>query len=282
MKIDISINKVMVALLLIGIGVGVLLDNFNVIQFDIGDLFRIYWPLIPIYIGLKTIFDGFKKNRFYSGSWIFHLPVGLIIALIGWNFLAKNLGFNAINLGSIWNFFWPLLLILIGLKILFRNNKKPFIEVIADQEKVYNYEEYVTGKNEDRYVDDQLRKKRKVYKSSIIGDLTMGKEISDIDELHLWHGIGDIDIDLSKAILSDGEIQISVAGWIGDVDIFVPKELPVQIITSVSIGESQIFDQLEGGLKKNSYYKSFGYDEAYRKVLIKIDLKIGDVRIKEV
>jgi lia operon protein LiaF len=282
MKIDISINKVMVALLLIGIGVGVLLDNFNVIQFDIGDLFRIYWPLIPIYIGLKTIFDGFKKNRFYSGSWIFHLPVGLIIALIGWNFLAKNLGFNAINLGSIWNFFWPLILILIGLKMLFRNNKKPFIEVIADQEKVYNYEEYVTGKNEDRYVDDQLRKKRKVYKSSIIGDLTMGKEISDIDELHLWHGIGDIDIDLSKAILSDGEIQISVAGWIGDVDIFVPKELPVQIITNVRIGESQIFDQFEGGLKRNSYYKSFGYDEAYRKVLIKIDLKIGDVRIKEV
>lgn len=282
MKIDISINKVMVALLLIGIGVGVLLDNFNVIQFDIGDLFRTYWPLIPIYIGLKTIFDGFRKKRFYSGAWIYHLPVGLIIALIGWNFLAKNLGFNAINLGSIWNFFWPLLLILIGLKILFRHNKKPFIEVIADQEKVYNYEEYVTGKNEGRYVDDQLRKKRRVYKSSIIGDLTMGKEISDIDELHLWNGIGDIDIDLSKAILSEGETQISISGWIGDVDIYVPKELPVLIITNVRIGESQIFDQFEGGLKKNSCYKSIGYDEAYRKLLIKIDLKIGDVRIKEV
>lgn len=274
-----NFNKIILALLLIGIGVVFLLSNFGVLDIDIGDLFTTYWPVILIWMGVSTMFAGFRYSRRGWGASTWNVIVGLILLLLGWNFLADNLGWTAVSFGLLWNIFWPLLLIYFGIKLLFR--KKSFrIDVDFDgiAKKEYEYEDTVISEGLEI---GKERKSKRVYKSSLIGDINMGKEMFELENLHLWNGIGDVDLDLTRAILPEGEAKILISGWIGDIDVIVPKDMAIWIETRIKIGEIRVLGVSEDGISKEQEYKSPGYDEAFQKVHMIIELKIGDIRVVE-
>ncbi len=273
-----NLNKLMFALLLIGIGVAFLLSNFGVLDINIGELLSTYWPVILIWSGISTLLSGLRYSRGGWGASITSLFIGGILLLLGWNFLAGNLGWNTVSFGVIWNIFWPVLLIYIGLRILFR--KKSFhVNIDFDDmiKKEHEYEETIIM---DR-VDEKERKPKRVYKGSLIGDINMGRELFELENLHLWNGIGDVDLDLTRAILPEGEAKILIAGWIGDIDVIVPKDMAIWVEVRIRIGEIRLFNINEGGFTKEQNYKSPGYDEAFQKVHMIIDLKIGDIRVVE-
>ncbi|MDD5062268.1 MAG: DUF5668 domain-containing protein, partial [Candidatus Marinimicrobia bacterium] len=56
---------------LLAIGIALLLDNLNLIYFDLGDFLRDWWPAIFILIGLNELI---KAN--HSGGWFF---IGLVV-----------------------------------------------------------------------------------------------------------------------------------------------------------------------------------------------------------
>lgn len=282
-----NLNKFIFALILIGLGVGLLLSNFGVIEVDIGDLVSDYWPVFMIWVGLSIILSGLKYGRGFWGASIGSLIVGGIILLLGWNFLAGNLGWNTVDFGFIWTLFWPLLLIYIGIKVLFRKKGSHFkVDLDFDPfEKKHHKHHSDHVNHEDIFTDgidaEPDRKIKRVYRSSLIGDINMGREPFELENLHLWNGIGDVDLNLSKAILPEGEAKILIAGWIGDIDVIVPKDMAIWVEAHIRIGEIRLMGNSEGGISKEQHYKSPGYDEAFKKVHMIIDLKIGDVRVVE-
>ena len=91
--------------ILAGIGVLLLLQNLGIIVVD--DLWD-YWPVILIVVGVSRA----------AAAWDFGGRIwGAIVAFVGAVFLVRNLGLIH---GSVWNFFWPVILIAIGLALLAR------------------------------------------------------------------------------------------------------------------------------------------------------------------
>lgn len=274
-----NLNKIIFALLLIGLGAAFLLSNFGVFDVDFGELIGTYWPVILIWIGVSTMFSGLRYSRSGWGTSLTTLFVGLFILLLGWNFLAGNLGWSTISFGLLWNIFWPLLLIYFGIKLLFR--KKGFrIDMDFDgiAKKEYEYEDTDIAEGAEF---EKERKSKRIYKSSLIGDINMGREMFELENLHLWNGIGDVDLDLTRAILPAGEAKILISGWIGDIDVIVPKDMALWVETRIKIGEIRLLGVSEDGISKEQEYKSPGYDEAFHKVHMIIELKIGDIRVVE-
>jgi predicted membrane protein len=95
-----------IGLAVIAVGVLFLLRNVGVLYFD--DIWQ-YWPVILIVIGIS------KLANTHSAS---HVTSGLIIGGIGTIFLLKNLGYIY---GNIWEYFWPAILIAVGLSILVKH-----------------------------------------------------------------------------------------------------------------------------------------------------------------
>jgi lia operon protein LiaF len=94
--------------------------------------------------------------------------------------------------------------------------------------------------------------------------------------------IGDYFIDFSKAFIPEKETQVIVRGWIGDVKMIIPENVPVMIQSTINVGDIRIFDQKTGDINRSLHYKSPGYDEASRKLKIAVQVKIGSIRIDKV
>jgi predicted membrane protein len=93
-------------LVVIAVGVLFLLKNVGIIYFD--DIWQ-YWPVILIVVGISKLANTHSASQVTSG---------LIIGGIGTIFLLRNLGYIY---GDIWAYFWPGILIAVGLSILVKH-----------------------------------------------------------------------------------------------------------------------------------------------------------------
>lgn len=95
-------GRVVAGLIVILVGIGLLLDARNILEF--GDVVSTYWPLILIAVGI-----GMLVSRPH------HLTGGLIVIAIGLVFLARNVGWLP---GNWFSYAWPLAIIAIGILLL--------------------------------------------------------------------------------------------------------------------------------------------------------------------
>ena len=101
-----SLTQVFAGLLVIGLGVGLLLNAFDIINF--GHFVRQWWPLIPIGVGIVGLISNPRQ-------WLWPL----LFVIFGVAALLKQLGYVDFN---IWSLVWPTILIVVGLSIIFQNN----------------------------------------------------------------------------------------------------------------------------------------------------------------
>jgi len=93
------------------------------------------------------------------------------------------------------------------------------------------------------------------------------------------NSIGDITLDLSEIALKEGEQNLTLSGFIGDVTLLPPKNVPFSIHASVSLGDLNLFGQKDDGFGVSRDYKSEGFDSVSTKINISISYFIGDVKI---
>ncbi|VCT98553.1 hypothetical protein AIDNDMCJ_15550 [Bacillus safensis] len=106
------------------------------------------------------------------------------------------------------------------------------------------------------------------------------KKPFQLSDLTISGFIGDVKIDLSKAIIAEEESTIVISGLIGDVDIYVPQDIEVCVSASAAIGDMKIIDEKRSGFGSKVYVMTNDYDESKRKVKISISLLIGDVDVR--
>ena len=116
-------------------------------------------------------------------------------------------------------------------------------------------------------------------KHSLIGNLYLTAPRWELTDMNIWHGFGDVKIDLSRALVHDTETVLIINGWIGDIDIYVPYDLEVAFTAHVNIGDIDIFGNKEGGINRNVSIETPHYRDSSKRVRIIVNLLIGDVDV---
>lgn len=134
----------------------------------------------------------------------------------------------------------------------------------------------------NREYDDpaDVRLKAPKFRSSVMGDLHLRNHRFELEDMNLASGIGDVKIDLSKAIIPEGESTIAISGLIGDVDIYVPYDLDVAVAGSVTLGELKVLGHKQGGFNRQINMATRSYEQAERKVKISVSIFIGDIDVR--
>lgn len=289
------IQKMILGIGVILLGFALFLDSLGIVYFSVWDL----WPLILLYIGYRQ----WMKDRRLSGGILFAL--GAIFALGEWFGIKSPVGF-LIACGFIYFGFTLLRSRHSQHEEYHRSNSDGDPErFTASKYDQYKYRDYRFRKYKDGYQGSASYQKKSTnkwtesedtfdtgwseqepiftgpeYRSSLFGDFYLTQGRYELNDLHIWHGIGDVKIDLSRALIPDEETLLIINGWIGDVTIYVPVDLPVSVTVEVKIGDIEVFGHRQGGLQRHAKITSKEYPQATRKVKIIVSLLIGDIDVR--
>lgn len=108
----------------------------------------------------------------------------------------------------------------------------------------------------------------------------MMKDPFELNDLNVSGFIGDVKIDLSKAMIPEGESTMTISGVIGNVDVYVPPDVEVSVSSSAFIGDMNLLGSKKSGMSPNLYKVSSEYGDSPRRIKISISLFIGDVDVK--
>ncbi len=97
---------------LIGIGVVFMLNRMNLIDWGIGDVISLLWPLILLEIGLNELLFKCKRD---IGGWI--------MTVLGIYFLSRNIGWIDYSLIDAVKMMMPMILVLGGLYLIFNRHQ---------------------------------------------------------------------------------------------------------------------------------------------------------------
>ncbi|MGO5677245.1 LiaRS two-component regulatory system accessory protein LiaF [Bacillus subtilis] len=234
---------------------GLIIALFGISMFfqiiGIGDL--LFWPLFFLIAGY------FLKK--YSRDWL-----GSVMYIFAAFLFLKNLFSITFNL---FGYAFAAFLIYAGYRLV---KGKPIFE---PNEKQVNL-------NKKEHHDPPKDVKHPDMRSFFIGELQMMKQPFDLNDLNVSGFIDDIKIDLSKAMIPEGESTIVISGVIGNVDIYVPSDLEVAVSSAVFIGDINLIGSKKSGLSTKVYAASTDFSESKRRVKVSVSLFIGDVDVKYV
>ncbi|UFJ41258.1 cell wall-active antibiotics response protein LiaF [Brevibacillus humidisoli] len=309
------LQKMIVGIVVIFIGVKLLLGSIGLIPFSVWDL----WPLLIIYFGWRF---WLRQRRILGGIL---LGWGGLLALEEWFYISVD---DAIGL------LVAVGLVYLGFRLIRsrRDAESEYCEQEPEAAAAVNEAETPRGrayqkqrgtwwKGEHRTFQEaervwkSYREKGKAYwqtgkrhdsdqtanrhrmrfespfepghvfsphesRSSLIGDFHLTSGRFELRDLHIWHGVGDVKIDLSRALILEEETFLLVNGWVGDVTIYVPVDLAVSVAAEVTIGDIDVFGHRQGGINRQVVMKSQDYDDTSRKVKIIVSLIVGDIDVR--
>ncbi|MGG1514420.1 cell wall-active antibiotics response protein LiaF [Paenibacillus oryzisoli] len=123
-----------------------------------------------------------------------------------------------------------------------------------------------------------------LHRHGFIGDVHLGQEAWELKPIQISHFIGDSVIDLTRASIPRGETPIHVSAFIGDVKIFIPNDMDVEVrvMASSFIGDMKVLDRRESGFLRNLRTQTSHYEEAEYKIIVTTSMFIGDITIKKI
>jgi lia operon protein LiaF len=267
-----SVNQFIFAAILLFVGIFLLLMNIGVISLEIKEVIVEFYPFLFLLFSFLLILKALKGNK--KGSlfwWFFFFSFSLMLCL-------DRLELITFHAGDFWRL-WPVLFIYYGLVLLIKKDKvKIYFKPDVPPETLLIKHQ---GDEELELENDIPTISGKRIKSFSIGDVEYKKSNWSLEPMNLHNSIGDYFIDFSKAYIPEKETPIHVHGWIGDVKMIVPDDVPVKVEAKVKIGDIRIFDLRSSDINRQLVYETPGYHEAIKKLNITIELKVGSVRIDQ-
>jgi lia operon protein LiaF len=190
---------------------------------------------------------------------------GGMMILLGVLFLLHNL--NVLDIGEVIHNFWPLILVAIGIKVLMTRKSADTVVLPPSEPHAGPIP------SPSAFSTDYLSESR------FIGDVNLQITSQAFQGGTVSNFIGDINMDLSGITLAEGQRNLVISGFIGDVSLVAPKNVPYAIIASVALGDLLMFGRKENGFGVNRTFKSPAYDASITRLNIRISFFIGDVKI---
>jgi lia operon protein LiaF len=119
-----------------------------------------------------------------------------------------------------------------------------------------------------------------VQKHKLIDSVRLGKEPWILKNSSMANVIGEINIDLSLAILEQRETTLIVQGVIGDIDIIVPEDIGISVTSSIVFGQIDVAERKEAGIMNKLHFTSANFESCEHRVKLIVSYLVGDVDIK--
>lgn len=259
-----TLRRYILALLIILAGLAFLLNNLGWVDIDIRWIFATFWPIILLLYGFTCLYNGIRP--LFKGKRMQYYPImfGLIIIGLGGNFLARNLNYPSVNIGKAISLLWPLFIIYIGITLLLPLKKKKFR---------YHTDPDTQG-DKDRWSGFASRPER-----LWAGEAQIGNQPFQLEDKNYRLGLGSLHLNLSQAVVPDGETVLGVQGLVGEITIYLPADIPARIEGQVRVGEITVLGVHENGISKVTTVKTPGFDEAQKRIVLHISLLCGEVKV---
>jgi len=181
---------------------------------------------------------------------------GFVLIGAGLLFLLDNLG--VLNFGEFVSNFWPLILILIGVKMMFFRKSRG--SAVAGDVDSIDESSRIDFKH--TFGDVRLKLNSKEFS---------GGEVSNV--------FGNIEVDMEEMGLAEGDHSLNLKGVFGDLIIILPKEIPYSISASTSFGSTRIKDRGSSGMSGSLQFASEDFNAAESKLNINASQVFGDIRV---
>ena len=171
------------------------------------------------------------------------MVIGALIILVGLMFLIGNV--LDVN---VWAFCWPVGLILLGVWLLLRPQ--------------------LVG------ADTAVRQK-------LLGDIHRDG-LWQVANEEFWIGVGEIDLDMTRADIPVGETEIRVFSFVGDVDVFVPEGVGIAVSSTAFVTDARVLGQKRDGIMFPFHQASDDYETAERKIRLEVTSFVADIKIRRI
>lgn len=115
---------------------------------------------------------------------------------------------------------------------------------------------------------------------NILESIRWNREPWVLNNMSVWSIVGEVNLDLSLAIIEQPETTLVFQGIVGDIDIIVPDDVGVRIESTILIGETKIGLEQQDGLVTRMNWQSMNYNTADQRVIITLSYVVGDVHVK--
>jgi len=180
---------------------------------------------------------------------------GLVLILVGILILGDNVGWFDFNVGDFIHHFWPVILIIVGLSLIFERHRH--------QSWCSGDWTAFAGRNFSR----------------TIGDVHLKPTSIDPSGLKIEQGLGDISVDFADAALNAGENRVECSLGVGDIKIILPGSVPLSASCTAGVGAVRIFDKHANGFGQKLDHQDADYANADKKIRLIGKVGLGDIKI---
>ncbi len=184
--------------------------------------------------------------------------LGWILILLGGLLLLDSL--DVADLGDVLSTYWPVVLIVFGLSIIWRS--------------------FGIGGRKAGKVETVSAGSERIESTSVFGDVKLEVASPSFKGGRVSTVIGDVEVDLSKASLANGEQVLKISSVLGDVNVRLPRIVAHSVLGATLIGELKVGDQRKSGIAQQSYHVSDGYGRSKKRLRIDCNQLIGNLSVR--
>lgn len=196
-----------------------------------------------------------KTRRPYLGP--------LILITLGVLLLLDKLGIA--EFGDIISTYWPLILILVGLRMFFRYGR-------SESQAGVPHDAIFSGTTQESAATT-------ISSSNVFGDVDMKITSTDFHGGSISNVFGDMNIDLSEIQLAEGEQTLKLDGVFGDMHVLVPKNIEVYVTAHSVIGDMRVLGNVKSGFGQQISYTTPNYPGATKKLRLITNQVFGSAKI---
>ena len=227
---------------------------------------------------------------------------GLILIFLGIVLLGNSLNLFYFGFRDFFRFLLPLFFIFLGFWLIVRKKKQMdriqaeiHISESMDQKSGAYSTTYTETSSTDRsqqtHESTQARTDRPTSEqpnysnsrmtkySKFLGDMFIDCTNISLENIEVSMGIGDIEINLSNGQLVQGLNRLIISGFVGDIRVFIPKNISVFVHGSNFIGDIDIAGKHASGFGNNLDYQTAEYNTSTSKLYIAANNFIGDIKV---
>jgi predicted membrane protein len=188
----------------------------------------------------------------------------LILITLGVLLLLDKLGIA--EFGDIISTYWPVILILVGLRMFFRYGRGQHQSGILPDATVFS------GSTQESTATT-------ISNSNVFGDVDTKITSKEFRGGSISNTFGDMNVDLAEIQLAEGEQTLKLDGVFGDLHVLVPKDIEIFVTTHSVFGDVRVLGNVKTGFGQQISYSTPNYAGATKKLRIISNQVFGDVKV---